>query len=80
MLIAANSTISSVGHSISPSDRHLNTFGAVTIEKNVWIGVGVILLQGVNIGTNSIISAGSLVQKVFLQMLFLKTGASRITR
>ena len=63
VLIAANSTISSVGHSISPSDRHLNTFGAVTIEKNVWIGVGAILLQGVNIGTNSIISAGSLVTK-----------------
>ena len=63
VLIAANSTISSVGHSIDPSARHLNTFAPVSIEKNVWIGVGVILLQGVTVGSNSIISAGSLVTK-----------------
>ena len=63
VLIAANSTISSVGHSIDPSSRHLNTFGVVTIESNVWIGIGVIVLQGINIGANSVIAAGSLVTK-----------------
>ena len=63
VLVAANSTISSVGHSIDPSKRQLNTFGAVTIESNVWIGIGVIVLQGVSIGANSIIAAGSLVTK-----------------
>lgn len=35
----------------------------VTIEDNVWIGGGAILLPGVTIGKNSVIGAGSVVTK-----------------
>ena len=35
----------------------------ITIGKNVWIGAGVIVLPGVNIGDNSVIGAGSVVTK-----------------
>lgn len=35
----------------------------VRIERNVWIGAGVIVLPGVTIGENSVIGAGSLVNK-----------------
>lgn len=35
----------------------------VIIGKNVWIGSGVIILKGVNIGNNSVIAAGSVVTK-----------------
>lgn len=33
----------------------------VIIEDNVWLGYGVLVMKGVNIGTNSIIGAGSIV-------------------
>jgi acetyltransferase-like isoleucine patch superfamily enzyme len=33
----------------------------VTIGNNIWIGAGVIILAGVNIGDNSVIAAGSVV-------------------
>lgn len=35
----------------------------VKIEDNVWIGGGVIILPGVTIGRNSVIGAGSVVNK-----------------
>ena len=35
----------------------------VNIGKNVWIGMGTIILKGVNIGDNTIIGAGSLITK-----------------
>lgn len=35
----------------------------VTIEDDVWIGAGVIILKGVTIGTGSIVAAGALVNK-----------------
>lgn len=35
----------------------------ITIEDNVWIGGGVILLPGVTIGKNSVIGAGSVVTR-----------------
>ena len=63
VLIASNTTISSVGHELKPEKRTLNTFETVNINKNVWIGVGSIILQGVTIGANSVVGAGSLVTK-----------------
>lgn len=35
----------------------------VSIEDNVWIGAGAIILRGVTIGTGSVIAAGSIVTK-----------------
>lgn len=35
----------------------------ISIANNVWIGTGVIILPGVQIGSNSIVAAGSLVNK-----------------
>jgi acetyltransferase-like isoleucine patch superfamily enzyme len=35
----------------------------VTIEKNVWIGIGAIILPGVTAGEGSIVSAGSVVTR-----------------
>lgn len=46
-----------------PSDRKLFSKGAVKIEKNVWIGEGVVILPNVTVGENSIIGANAVVTK-----------------
>ncbi|MEJ2706151.1 MAG: acyltransferase [Anaerolineales bacterium] len=45
-----------------PSTRRLQTKGIV-VEDLSWIGVGVVVLDGVTIGTKSIIGAGAVVNK-----------------
>ncbi len=46
----------------APRDRELS-FSSVTIEENVWIGEGVVILPGVTIGKGSIIGALSVVTR-----------------
>lgn len=43
-------------------DGYINT-AAVTIGNHVWIGTNVIILKGVTIGDNAVISAGSVVSR-----------------
>jgi len=40
-----------------------NYMDNIVIGKNVWLGGGVIVLSGVNIGDNSVVGAGSIVTK-----------------
>lgn len=47
---------------ILPSSRRIKTRG-ITIEDLAWIGAGVIILDGVTIGTKSIVAAGAVVTK-----------------
>lgn len=70
VLIADRVTILSYdGHPANPAERHLPAPPAssrpITIEDNVWIGTGCIIMKGVKVGRNSIVAAGSVVtQKV----------------
>jgi hypothetical protein len=43
--------------------RPFGSAGAVSIEDNVFVGIGSIILKGVTIGENSIVGAGSVVTK-----------------
>ena len=43
-------------------DQSLSTKGGIVIEDDAWIGVGVIVLDGVRIGKGSVIGAGSVVR------------------
>lgn len=63
VLLAPNVTITTTGHPIDPTLRKTGVQYSlpVTIESNVWIGAGVIILPGVTIGENSVIGAGSIV-------------------
>lgn len=42
-------------------NQPLQTKGGITIEDDVWLGFGVIVLDGVKIGTGAVIGAGSVV-------------------
>lgn len=61
VLIAPNVSILSEGHPISPEERHSLISKSIHIKKNAWIGAGATILQGVTIGENSIVAAGSVV-------------------
>ena len=62
-LIGHNTVIATLNHNVNPQFRSNVIPKSVKIGKKVWIGAGVIILPGVNIGDNAIIGAGSIVTK-----------------
>ncbi|MEP7242294.1 MAG: acyltransferase [Gammaproteobacteria bacterium] len=65
--IAAHTVIIPENHSPGTDDLPLFRAGStklgIRIDDNVWIGAGVRILDGVHIGRNSIVGAGSVVTK-----------------
>ncbi len=47
---------------------------SVNIGSNVWLGSNVVVLSGVNIGDNSIVSAGSIVREDVPENMIFKNG------
>ena len=65
VMFGPNVTIATASHPINPElrDRGLQFNKDVYIGENTWIGAGVIIVPGVRIGSNAVISAGSIVTK-----------------
>lgn len=63
VLIAPKVSLLSEGHPILPENRHSLTVGHIHIKKNAWIGANSTILQGVIIGENAVVAAGSVVSK-----------------
>lgn len=71
VLVGANTLVTDHMHGrickeelkMTPKRRNLFSRGPVHIQKNVWIGEGVAILPGVNIGENAIIGANAVVTK-----------------
>ncbi|MEI6894784.1 MAG: sugar O-acetyltransferase [Colwellia sp.] len=65
-LIGPNVQFLAVSHDIEPVLRQAHKYNyvkGITLQHNVWLGAGVIVLAGVNIGENSVVGAGSVVTK-----------------
>lgn len=63
VLIAPKVSLLSEGHPLSPNKRHALVPKPIYIKKNAWIGASATILQGVTIGENSVVAAGSVVSK-----------------
>ena len=64
VLVASHVVIISVSHDPNGEIfREMNIFKAVTIEDNVWVGAGAVLLLCITLGSGSVIGAGALVTK-----------------
>lgn len=65
VFIAPNCVFSTAGHAIDSEQRGrgLEIALSITIGDNAWIGTNVSVLPGVTIGSNTIIGAGSVVNR-----------------
>lgn len=65
VFVAPNCIFSTAGHPLDVEQRNegLEIAMPIVIEDNVWIGGGVIVLPGVHIGKNTVIGAGSVVNR-----------------
>lgn len=64
--VAAHVVFASVGHQYDDPDipfAHGGIAKKIVVEDNVWIGANAVIIQGVRIGTGSIIGAGAVVTK-----------------
>ncbi len=55
--------MATLNHGFEPNKRNSMTPSHIILEKNVWIGSNSTILQGVIIGENAIVAAGSVVTK-----------------
>lgn len=56
-------TLATLNHGFLPEDRDTNYPAPIRLGKNVWIGAGATVLQGVSIGDNAVVAAGAVVTK-----------------
>lgn len=65
VLIAPHCGFYTVGHPLDTEQRNQGLLYAhpITVGDNVWIGAGVSVLPGVTIGSNTVIAAGSVVNR-----------------
>ena len=65
VFIAPNCVFSTAGHAIDSEQRNqgLEIALPITVGNSVWIGANVAVLPGVTIGSNTIIGAGSVVNR-----------------
>lgn len=62
-LVGHNVVFATLNHSLDPEKRASMIPAPIVVGKKVWIGSNSTILQGVTIGDNSIVAAGSVVTK-----------------
>lgn len=62
-LIGHNVVMATLNHFVDPERRQGMIPKSIRLERGAWIGSGAIILQGVTIGENAVVAAGSVVTK-----------------
>ena len=63
-----------------PRNQGLEVAKPVTIEDNVWLGGGVIILPGVRIGKNAVVGAGAVVSRNIASNTIVAGNPARVIR
>ncbi|NJL77182.1 MAG: sugar O-acetyltransferase [Saprospiraceae bacterium] len=63
VLIAPKVSLLTESHPLNPTERQSLIPKPIHIKKNAWIGANATILQGVTVGENAVVSAGSVVTK-----------------
>lgn len=61
--IGHNVVFATLNHALAPEDRKTTSPAPIVLGRNVWIGSNATVLQGVTIGDNAVVGAGSVVTK-----------------
>ena len=82
VMFAPHVTISTTGHPVHPELRRDGAqFSApVTVEDDVWIGAGALIMPGVTIGRGSVVGAGSVVTAHVPAMTVVAGRPARVLR
>jgi len=62
-LVGHNVVFATLNHGIAPEERKSMLPAPIVVGRKVWIGSNSTILQGVTVGDNAIIAAGSVVTK-----------------
>lgn len=82
VMIGPNVQIYTAAHPLEAAERNdgWETAYPVTIDENVWIGGGAILLPGVTVGRNAVVGAGAVVTRAVAANTVVAGNPARIIR
>lgn len=82
VFIAPNCIFSTAGHPLDSEQRNMGLEYAypITVDDNVWFGASVTVLPGVTIGSNTVIGAGSIVNKDISEGVIAVGNPCRVLR
>ena len=64
VMIGPRVSLLTTGHPLDPGRRRRQIVAApVAIERNVWLGAGATVLQGVTVGSDAVVAAGAVVTR-----------------
>ena len=82
VMLGPSVTLATASHPLQPEQRlkDLGNAQPITIEDNVWIGMGAQILPGVTIGKNSVVAAGAVVAKDVPQAVLVAGVPAKVIR
>jgi acetyltransferase-like isoleucine patch superfamily enzyme len=81
VLIGPNVSLITAGHPLEPSQRRSGVTAApIRIGRNVWIGAAAIVLQGVTVGEDAVVGAGSVVSRDVPAATLVAGAPARVVR
>jgi acetyltransferase-like isoleucine patch superfamily enzyme len=64
VMIGPRVSLITSGHPLDPNQRRKQIVAApIVIQRNVWLGAGAMVLQGVTVGEDSVVAAGAVVTR-----------------